>query len=110
MNSNKPFNLLIFTDSTKKLCMCSATAMFIIILFVISPLSNFFKTTIFMKIVALLLLVYTIYLTIEQINALKLSTSQSEEIKSQLNVNLLSSYVFTLFIGLLIIFVVKSFF
>ena len=64
MDSTVPFNLTIFTDSTKNVCMCSATSIIIIVLFVISPLSNFFKTSLVMKILALLLMIYTIYLNI----------------------------------------------
>ena len=111
MDSDTPFNLMIFTDGTKKVCMCSASSIFIIVLFIISPLSNFFLTSILMKVVALILLVYTIYLNNEQTNLLRLATnsSQPEQVKSQLNMNILCSYVFTIFIGLLIIFVIKSF-
>jgi len=111
MDSSTPFNLMIFTDSTKKVCLCSASSIFIIVLFIISPLSNFFKTSIFMKLIALLLLFYTIYLNNIQINSLRnaILNVNEPQIKSQLNMNLLCSYIFTLFIGLLIIFVIKSF-
>ena len=112
MDSSTPFNLMIFTDGTKKVCMCSATSIFIIVLFIITPLSNFFKTSMFMKLVAIILLAYTLYLNNEQTNLLRIATqsSQREQVKSQLNMNILCSYVFTIFIGLLIIFVIKSFF
>ena len=112
MDSDSPFNLMIFTDSTKKLCLCSAGSIFIIVLFIISPLSNFFMTSMLMKIIALILLVYTIYLNADQINSLRNASQivKSEQVKSQLNMNIMCSYVFTAFIGLLIIFVIKSFF
>jgi len=112
MDTETPFNLLLFTNETKKVCICSATSIFIIILFIISPLSNFFKTSLFMKIIALLLLVYTIYLNIQQTNLLKMATqlTNSDPLKGQLSTNLICSYIFTLFIGLLAIFVIKSFF
>ena len=112
MDSDTPFNLLIFTDSTKKVCMCSAASIFLIVLFVISPLSNFFKTSMLMKVIALVLMIYTIYLNNQQTNSLRNASKsvKSDEVKSQMNMNVLCSYVFTLFIGLLIIFVIKSFF
>ena len=112
MDSDTPFNLMLFTDSTKKVCMCSASSIFIIVLFIISPLSNFFLTSIFMKIIALILLVYTIYLNSNQINSLRNASQlvKSEQVKSQMNMNIICSYVFTIFIGLLIIFLIKSFF
>lgn len=112
MDSNQSFNLTIFTDITKNVCACSAVSISIIVLFIISPLSNFFKTSLFMKIIALIILCYTIYLNTQQTNLLTSASSSvnSEKIKSQLNMNIICSYVFTVFIGLLIIFVIKSFF
>jgi ABC-type protease/lipase transport system fused ATPase/permease subunit len=112
MDTNKAFNLTVFTSATKQICMCSATSIFLIILFIISPLSNFFKTSLFMKLIALIILVYTIYLNNKQTNSLRDASSMStaSQIKSQLNINIICSYVFTIFIGLLIIFIIKSFF
>jgi capsular polysaccharide biosynthesis protein len=82
------------------------------VLFIISPLNNFFKTSLFMKIIALIILTYTLYLNTQQTNLLKSASLsvKSEKVMSQLNMNIICSYVFTLFIGLLIIFVIKSFF
>lgn len=112
MDTNNAFNLNVFTDLTKKICLCSASSIFIIILFVISPLSNFFKTALFMKILAVIILVYTIYLNNIQTNSLRNASSASTkpQVKSQLNINIGCSYIFTIFIGLLIIFIIKSFF
>jgi len=112
MNSNEHFSLTTFTDTTKKVCTCSAISIFLIVLFIISPLSSFFLTSIFMRIIILLLLAYTIYLNSHQTNYLRNATqlNLTNEISRQLNINIICSYVFTLFIGLLIIFVLKSFF
>ena len=65
-----------------------------------------------MKFIILLTLIYTIYLNNQQTNLLNNANNiiQSKEVNSQLNINIICSYVFTLFIGLLIIFVIKSFF
>jgi hypothetical protein len=111
MESSTPFNVIIFTDSTKKICTCSAVSIFLIILFIISPLSNFFMTSMIMKIIILIILAYTIYLNIIQTNYLRTATNvvKSENVMSQLNTNILCSYIFTLFLGLMGIFVIKSF-
>ena len=111
MDSSTPFNLIIFTDSTKKICTCSAVSIFLIILFIISPLSNFFITSTLMKIIILIILSYTIYLNIIQTNYLRSATNvaNSGNVISQLNTNILCSYIFTLLLGLLGIFVIKSF-
>ena len=111
MDSSTPFNLIIFTDSTKKICTCSAVSIFLIILFIVSPLSNFFLTSMLMKVIILIILAYTIYLNIIQTNYLRSATNvvNSENVMSQLNTNILCSYIFTLFLGLMGIFVIKSF-
>jgi hypothetical protein len=111
MESTPPFNLMIFTDETKKVCLCSATSIFLIVLFIISPLSSFFMTSLIVKIIILLVLIYTIYLNNKQTNLLREANLiiNSEKLKSQLNLNIICSYVFTIFLGLLIIFVIKSF-
>ncbi len=112
MDLNEHFSITTFTDTTKKACTCSALSIFLIVLFVISPLSNLFFMSFFMKTLILLLLLYTIYLNIQQTNYLRTANNLdvSREVKSQLSINIICSYVFTLFIGLLIIFVIKSFF
>jgi hypothetical protein len=112
MESNTPFNLMIFTDETKKVCLCSATSIFLIVLFIISPLSNFFMTSLLMKFVILVILIYTIYLNNKQTELLRQASSviTSEKLNSQLNLNIICSYVFTIFLCLLVIFVIKSFF
>ena len=111
MDSSTPFNLIIFTDSTKKICTCSAISIFLIILFIISPLSNFVMTSMIIKIIILIILAYTIYLNIIQTNYLRSATNvvNSENVMSQLNTNILCSYIFTLFLGLMGIFVIRSF-
>jgi hypothetical protein len=100
------------TDVTKKVCLCSFVSIVIIVLFIISPLSSFLLASSIMKIVVLIILGYTIYLNSHQTNILNLSknASQTPEIQSQLSTNIICSYVFTLFLGILLIFVIKSFF
>jgi hypothetical protein len=107
-----PLNVSIFTEKTKNICLCTATAIMFIVLFVISPLSNFFKTSLFMKILSIVLMGYVVSLSYHQIELLRAASlvANSEAVQAQLNANILCSYVFTFFIGLLIIFVFKSFF
>ena len=111
MDNKQSFNITLFTDETKKICNCTAVSIIIIIIFVISPLSNFFKTSIFMKLISLILLCYTLYLNNIQTNLLRSvnSFSNSPQVNSQIYINIICSYVFSLFIGLLIIFIIKSF-
>jgi hypothetical protein len=112
METETPFNLLLFTESTKKACLFSATSIFLIVLFIITPLSKLRTISIIMKLIALILLFYTIYLHNLQTNLLREASKKNntELVTNQLNINILCSYLFTLFIVLLIIFVGKSFF
>jgi hypothetical protein len=111
MNSTEHFNLTTFTDTTKRVCTCSAISIVLIILFIISPLSSFFFTSLFMKIIIIIILSYTLYLNFQQTNYLRNASELkiSKEVANQLNINIMCSYLFSLFIGLLIIFVIKSF-
>ena len=100
------------TDVTKKVCLCSFVSIVLIVLFIISPLNSFLLTSSLMKILILIILGYTIYLNSHQSNMLSLSknSSQTPEIQSQLSTNIICSYIFTLFLGILFIFVIRSFF
>jgi len=105
-------SLNIFTDSTKKMCMCTAVSVFLILLFVLTPLSNIFLVSPLMKILAAAALVYTIYLNNHQIMLLSTAkgSASSPQIISQLNINLICSYTFTVFIGILAFYTIKSLF
>jgi hypothetical protein len=108
---NSTFNLNVFTNSTKKICTCTFISIILIILFIISPLSNLIKTSAIMKLIILVIIIYVIYLNNLQTSMLKNvnENNHSYTIKSQLNINIICSYIFTLFLGLLCIFVIKSF-
>lgn len=105
-------NIDYSSDVTKKVCLCSFVSIMLIFLFIISPLSSFFMTSLIVKMLILIILAYTIYLNNHQTNILNsLKTpSQSFEIQSQLGTNIICSYIFTLFLGILFIFVIRSFF
>ena len=112
MNTDEHFNSIAFTNETKQACAFSALSIFLIVLFVISPLSNIIIVSNVMKLIIIILLIYAIILNIKQTNKLKKANQMlvSREINNQLAINIMCSYIFTLFIGLLIIFVIKSFF
>lgn len=98
-------------SSTKNIYTSCFLSVFLIILFVISPLSNF-KNSYMMKFIILILLSYTFYLSILQINKMKIthSISKSDEIIKQINMNIICNYIFTFLIGVVIIFIIKSLF
>jgi len=65
-----------------------------------------------MKLFALIILAYTIYLILIQTNNLKgiLNTEKHEHITSQISTNIICSYIFTIFLVILFISIIKSFF
>jgi hypothetical protein len=95
---------------TNQLVLSSFISMFLIILFVISPLKKITMLSFIAKIIILILLAYTSYLCNIQINVMRNSVNpkQSETITNQLTVNILGEYIFIFFLGLLFIFVLKS--
>jgi DMSO/TMAO reductase YedYZ heme-binding membrane subunit len=111
MMDDSPLNLMVYTDSTKKTCMCSAFAIFLIVLFAISPLKYYLKTAMVMKLIAIVLIIYTIYVNYHQTNILRLASKNlnAQQLIPQLNINILCNYIFIIFIGLLCLFVMKSF-
>ena len=104
------FNLNIFTEDTKSICISTAAAIIIITLFAVSPLSNFFVASLIMKVISIRIMVYILYLNYKQTELLRSATLAAEQaqLKAQLNANIMCSYVFSFFIGLLMIFTFKS--
>jgi hypothetical protein len=105
-----PFSQL--TENTKKACSCLTISIFFIILFILTPLSEFILTSMIVKLIIICLLTYTIYLNYQQGKYMKIlsQNTQSNEVQSQININIICNYVFSLFIGLMILFVLRTFF
>jgi len=97
-------------DLTKRLCLCTFTTIILVVLFIISPLSQFFKTSALMKMVAVIILSYSIYLSVFQVNILQHSERiiENPQWNSQLTMNIYCSYTFTFFLSLLLIFILKD--
>jgi len=100
------------SDYTRKICYCSFFSMLLIIIFIVSPLGKFVWVSSIMKIVILVILGYTIYLNSIQTTMLKNTNAESSdsELSSQIGSNIMCSYVFTAFLCILFVFVLKSFF
>ena len=106
------FSISIYNDKNKQLCSFVFFTMFLIILVFITPLSEFSSFSLFGKIIILIILGYTIRISFFQnsfLNSID-KTKLSSNISSQLNLNTISSYLFTFFLVLLFVFIIKSFF
>jgi len=103
---------VVFSDETSNICICSFVSLFLILLFIVSPLNEYVKTSFGMKLIVLILLAYTIKLNISQIDSLNraVSAAKEEQMKSLIQTNIICNYIFTTFLGILVIYVVKTFF
>ena len=110
VNKSIPIQL----DITKKICLFSFISVILIILFILSPFQHFIRISFFVKTIVLFLLGYTIFLSFLQTNILKtffsnnLNLASSPSLNSSLNINIFFSYVFTLFLAILFLFILRN--
>ena len=99
-----------YAKSTQNVCMCLGISIFFIILFMMTPLNFFILSSIFGKVVIIALLGYTIYYNINQTNKfsknfnISLTSGNWDELKT----NITCSYVFSLFLLVLLLSVLRK--
>ena len=102
--------IIEFAKSTQNVCMFLALSIFFIILFMMTPLNTFLLSSIFGKVIILTLLGYTLHYNITQTN--KFSNDFSVILTSgnwdAVKTNITCSYIFSLFLLVLIISVIKK--
>jgi hypothetical protein len=102
--------LVEYAKSTQNVCMCLGLSIFMIILFMMTPLKSFILSSIFGKVVIITLLGYTLYYNIIQTNKfynnfnVSLTSGNWDEIKT----NVLCSYIFSLFMLVLLLSVIRQ--
>lgn len=113
---NVKTQIIEFLKSTKNTCMCLSISMFLILLFILSPLDNFLMSSIFGKVMILTLLGYTLYYNLTKTN------NFYNKVKNDFNISLFSgnwdalktnitcSYVFSAFLIILILSVIRKIF
>jgi Mn2+/Fe2+ NRAMP family transporter len=114
LNLNQNINPKNKYDLTKTIFLYSFISIVLIIIFIITPLNNIFILSSVMKIIIIIILGYIFYLNIKQVEILREQSNQSNntdpDFASQINTNIITSYILSLFIGLLIIFVIRKLF
>jgi hypothetical protein len=99
-----------YAKSTQNVCMCLGISIFLIILFMMTPLNSFILSSIFGKVVIIALLGYTLYYNITQTNKfsknfnISLTSGNWDELKT----NITCSYVFSLFLLVLLLSVLRK--
>ena len=101
-----------YAKSTQNVCICSALAIFFIILFMMTPLNTFLLSSVIGKIIILTLLGYTLYYNISKTN--KFSNDFSVILTSgnwdSIKTNITCSYIFSFCLFILILSVIRKMF
>ena len=113
MNSLEPSKtsaiIVEYAKSTQDVCMCLSLSIFLIVLFILSPLNKFLLTSIFGKVIIILLLGFTIFYNIKQTNKFSqdFNVSLVSGDWSTIKTNVAYSYIFTVFLLILMVTVLK---
>jgi len=91
-----------YSDGTKVVCLCIIISFILILIFIISPISNFLVSSILGKIAILLLLGFSLYKNFAITFSFSKNVSFLDGSWSSLKTNILLSYVFSLCIIILI--------
>ena len=112
MTSLQNTPVIEYVKSTKNVCMCLGISIFLIILFMMTPLNSFILSSIFGKIIIITLLGYTIYYNISQTNnfSKNFNISIINGNWNELKTNIICSYLFSLFLLVLLLSIIKNIF
>ena len=103
-----------FAKSTQNVCMCLGISVLFIIIFMMTPLNSFILSSIFGKVVILTLLGYTLYYNTEQTNKFaqksNINILNNNESWSPIKTNIMCSYIFSFFVLVLILSVIRKIF
>ena len=112
MTSSASIIIIEYAKTTQNVCMCLAVSLFLIILFMLTPLNTFILSSIFGKVIILTLLGYTIYYNTKNTN--KFANNFHISITSgnwdALKTNIVCSYIFSAFLLVLMFSVIRSIF
>jgi hypothetical protein len=101
-----------FSNATQNICMCLGVSVILIILFMFSPLNSFFISSIFGKVIILTLLGYTLYYNLQQtnkfVNNFNINIWNENSGWNPLKTNVLCSYIFSAFLLVLILSVIRK--
>jgi len=112
--TNSTLMIIEFSKATQNVCMCLGLSVIFIVLFMMTPLNTFLLSSIFGKVIILTLLGYTLYYNTQQtnkfVNNFNINILNSNSDWDPLKTNVLCSYIFSLFLLVLIISVIRKIF
>lgn len=112
MTSSASSTIVDYAKSTQNVSMCLAVTLFLIIVFMMTPLSKFVFSSIFGNVIILTLLAYTIYYNTTATNNFmnRFNISLTSGDWDVLKTNIMCSYIFSAFLLVLFLSVVRKIF
>ena len=111
MTSSHSSTMIIeYAKSTQNVCMCLSVTIFFIILFMMTPLNTFLLSSIFGKVIILTLLGYTLYYNLYNTNkfANTFNISLTSDSWNTIKTNIVCSYIFSLFLLVLLVSLIRK--
>ena len=110
--------IIEFSKATQNVCMCIGLSVIFIMIFMMTPLNTFLLSSIFGKVVILTLLGYTLYYNTQQTNKFvnnfpkftNMNIWNENSNWCPLKTNILCSYMFSVFLLVLILSVIRKIF
>lgn len=102
MSSHDKDSLANYSNGTKNVCICTIISIFLILLFIISPLNRFVIASIFGKVLILAILTFALYQNISVTSKFSKNIGLFSGSWNNTKTNVLCSYVFSAFIVVLI--------
>lgn len=101
-----------FADSTKNVCLCSTISIVLILIFIISPLNKILIASFIGKIGIIILLIATVFMVINNTYGFTKNNdiSMLDGSWNQLKSNIICNYVFSIFLLILLLFVIRKLF
>jgi hypothetical protein len=105
-----------FSKSTQNVCMGTSISMFLILLFIMTPLNNFMLSSIFGKVMIITVLGYTLYYNLSKTNTFYNKVNNDFNISftsgnwNAVKTNILCSYIFSTLLIILLLSVIRKLF
>jgi hypothetical protein len=113
-STNSTLMIIEFTKATQNVCLCLGLSVIFIVLFMMTPLNSFLLSSIFGKVIILTLLGYTLYYNTQQTNKFvknfNINIWNENSNWNPLKTNVLCSYIFSIFLLVLILSVIRKIF
>lgn len=99
-----------YSNNSKNVCMCTTVAIVLVLMFIVSPLNNFFIASFLGKLTAILILAFALYKNVTNTNELSqsMNTALLTGDWTKIKTNIVCSYIFSFLILLLFFSVIKK--